>query len=132
MIGAIRLGKRPLLLSSEGSINGRIFLRFVKLRLLAWLEPGDIVVLDNLNIHKMVAVRRAIESAGALAIYLPTYSPELNPIELLWADLKRELRRMGLDTVEMLRWALRRLRAALPLHRIDGWFRGALAETQLK
>jgi len=51
---------------------------------------------------------------------------------LLWSDLKRELRRMGLDTVEMLRWALRRLRAALPLHRIDGWFRRAFAEAQIK
>ena len=80
----------------------------------------------------MVAVRRAIESAGALLIYLLTYSPELNPIDLLWADLKRELRRMGLDTAEMLRCALRRLRASLPLRRIDGWFRGALAEAHLK
>lgn len=132
MIGAIRLGKRPLIMSNEGAVNGRIFLRFVKHRLAPWLKAGDIVVLDNLNIHKMVAVRRAIESVGALPIYLPTYSPELNPIELLWADLKRELRRMALDTAEMLRWALRRLRASLPLHRIDGWFRGALAEAQLK
>ena len=77
-------------------------------------------------------VRHAIEAAGVLPIYLPTYSPELNPIEPLWADLKRDLRRMGFDTVEMLRWALRRLRAALPFHRIDGWFRGALAEAQIK
>ncbi len=116
---------------SDSPLNGRIFLRFVKRRLAPWLKPGDIVVLDNLNFHKMVAVRRAIEAAGAF-IYLPTYSPEPNPIEPLWADLKRDLRRMGLDTVEMLRWALRRLRAALPLHRIDGWFRGALAEAQIK
>src|SRR5437016_8654102 len=77
-------------------------------------------------------VRHAIEAAGALPIYLPTYSPELNPIEPLWADLKRGLRRMGFDTVEMLRWAPRRLCAALPLHRIDGWVRGALAEAQIK
>lgn len=132
IIGAIRLGRRPLIMTNEGAVNGRIFLRFVKRRLAPWLKPGDIVVLDNLNFHKMGAVRRAIEAAGALPIYLPTYSPELNPIEPLWADLKRDLRRMGLDTVEMLRWALRRLRAALPLHRIDGWFRGALAEAQIK
>ncbi len=132
IIGAIRRGSRPLIMTNEGAVNGRIFLRFVKRRLAPWLKPGDIVVLDNLNFHKMVAVRRAIEEAGALPIYLPTYSPELNPIELLWSDLKRELRRMGLDTVEMLRWALRRLRAALPLHRIDGWFRRAFAEAQIK
>jgi transposase len=48
--------------------------------------------MDNLNIHKMRVVGSAIEAAGATPIYLPTYSPELNPIELLWADLKRDLR----------------------------------------
>lgn len=132
IIGAIRLGKRPLIATNQGAVNGRIFLRFVKRQLVPWLAPDDIVVMDNLNFHKMVSVRRAIESVGALAIYLPTYSPELNPIELLWADLKRELRRMGLDSVSMLRWALRRLRASVPLHRIAGWFRGALAEAQIK
>jgi transposase len=115
-------------MTNHGAVNGRIFLRFVKHRLAPWLRRGDIVVLDNLNIHKMVAVRRAIEAAGALPIYLPTYSPELNPIELLWSDLKRELRRMALDTIEALRWGLRRLRAALPLERIDGWFRHALGQ----
>lgn len=121
-------------MTNEGAVNGRIFLRFVKQRLTPWLRPGDIVVMDNLNFHKMLVVRRAIEAAGALPIYLPTYSPELNPIELLWSDLKRDLRRMGFDTVEMLRWGLRRLRSALPLRRIDGWFRHAndLAEAQLK
>jgi transposase len=134
LIGAIRLGRRPLIMTNEGAVNGRIFLRFVKQRLTPWLRAGDIVVMDNLNFHKMLVVRRAIEAAGALPIYLPTYSPELNPIELLWSDLKRDLRRMGFDTVEMLRWGLRRLRSALPLRRVDGWFRHAndLAEAQLK
>jgi transposase len=121
-------------MTNEGAVNGRIFLAFVKQRLTPWLRPGDIVVLDNLNFHKMLVVRQAIEAAGAMPIYLPTYSPELNPIELLWSDLKRELRRMGLDTVNLLRWAIRRLRSALPLHRVDGWFRHTndLAEAQLK
>lgn len=134
LIGAIRLGRRPLIMTNGGAVNGRVFLRFVKQRLIPWLRPGDIVVMDNLNFHKMLVVRRAIEAAGALPIYLPTYSPELNPIELLWSDLKRDLRRMGFDTIEMLRWGLRRLRSALPLRRIDGWFRHAndLAEAQLK
>jgi transposase len=134
LIGAIRLGRRPLIMTNDGAVNGAIFLRFVKQRLSPWLRPGDIVVMDNLNFHKMLVVRRAIEAAGAMPIYLPTYSPELNPIELLWSDLKRDLRRMGLDTVDMLRWAMRRLRSALPLRRIDGWFRHAneIAEGQLK
>lgn len=134
LIGAIRLGRRPLIVTNEGAVDGPIFLDFVQRRLSPWLQRGDIVVMDNLNFHKMLVVRQAIEAAGATPIYLPTYSPELNPIELLWSDLKRDLRRMGLNTVDMLRWAITRLRSVLPLRRIDGWFRHAtdLAEAQLK
>ena len=88
LIGAIRLGARPKLMTHRGAVNGRTFLRFVKTRLGPWLRPGDIVVMDNLNMHKMNAVRQAIVDVGATVIYLPTYSPELNPIEMLWADMK--------------------------------------------
>jgi transposase len=63
----------------------------VKRRLAPWTYPGDIVVMDNLNIHKMHVVREAILDAGGFPVYLPTYSPELNPIERLWADIKRRL-----------------------------------------
>jgi transposase len=102
-------------MTSEGAVNGRIFMRFVKQRLSRWLKPGDVVVMDNL-IPQNAGRPSRNRSGSALPIYLATYSPELNPIELLWSDLKRDLRRMGLDTVEMLRWGLRRLRSALPLH----------------
>jgi transposase len=134
LIGAVRAGRRPLVVSNEGAVNGEIFLRFVERHLVPWIRPGDIVVMDNLNFHKMLVVRRAIEAAGAMPIYLPTYSPELNPIEMLWSDLKRDLRRMGLNTVDSLCWAVGRLRAVLPLRRIEGWFRHAneIAEAQLK
>ena len=131
IIGAIRLGKRPLVMTNRGAVNGRIFLRFVRTRLLPWLRPGDIVVMDNLNFHKMVAVRAAIESVGATPIYLPTYSPELNPIELLWAYMKRRLRKLGADDETMLAAAVRRLRAGVPLDNIAGWFRFSLAHAQI-
>lgn len=58
-----------------------------KVRLAPWLYPGDIVVMDNLNIHKMRIVSEAIRDAGGFPVFLPTYSPELNPIERLWADI---------------------------------------------
>jgi transposase len=132
MVGAIRIGARPLLMTHRGAINGRIFLRFVRQRLVPWLRPGDVVVMDNLNSHKMVAVREAIEAAGATPIYLPTYSPELNPIELLWPYLKREVRRLRTNTEQELRAALRRIRAGVPISNIDGWFRHCLAEGQIK
>lgn len=131
LVGAIRLGARPLLMTHRGSVNGRVFLRFVRRRLVPWLRRGDVVVMDNLNSHKMLAVRAAIEAAGATPVYLPTYSPELNPIELLWPYLKRGLRALRLDAEPALRRAVVRLRAGVPLTNVAGWFRRALREAHL-
>jgi transposase len=130
LVGAIRLGERPRLMTHRGTINGRTFLRFVNDRLVPWLRPDDVVVVDNLNIHKMAAVRRAIYAAGASMIYLPTYSPDLNPIELLWADLKRSIRKIAPDNENGLRGAVRRLRASLPISKIEGWFRHCAPQVQ--
>lgn len=132
LIGAIRLGCKPKLMTCRGAVNGRTFLRFVKRRLAPWLRRGDVVLLDNLNIHKMVAVKRAIEAAGATPVYLPVYSPELNPIELLWCDLKRSLRRIGADTAELLARTVRMLRCGVPLSNIAGWFRFSFRHAHLK
>ena len=119
-------------MTNRGPVDGRIFLRFVRTRLVPWLRRGDVVVMDNLNIHKMRAVREAIAAAGAHAVYLPTYSPELNPIELWWGDMKRALRSLAINAEAELRAAARRLRGSLPLSKVAGWFRKALAEAQLK
>jgi transposase len=131
LVGALRLGERPLLMTHPGTINGPIYLRFVRERLVPWLRQGDIVIMDNLNIHKMALVKTAILAAGALPIYLPTYSPELNPIELLWADLKRDLRKLGINDQRMLRAALRKLRVQVPHRRISGWFRHSFAQARI-
>jgi transposase len=130
LIGAIRLGQKPKLMTHAGAVNGRVFLSFVKRRLCPWLRPGDVVVLDNLAAHKMGAVREAIEAVGAIVIYLPTYSPELNPIELWWADMKRDLRTLRIDLRDELARAVRRLRAALPVEKISGWFRFSQKQAQ--
>jgi transposase len=130
LVGAIRLRERPRLMTHHGSINGKVFIRFVRRYLVPSLRKGDIVVMDNLNIHKMKRVRELIEGAGATAVYLPTYSPELNPIELWWNDLKRELRKLSIDVEADLRRAARRERARLALSKIKNWFAHALAEAR--
>ncbi|WP_394840412.1 transposase [Pendulispora rubella] len=84
----------------------------------------------NLNIHKMRVVRDTITAAGGIPIYLPTYSPELNPIERLWADMKRQLRTLALNIDSELLHAIRRLRASTPIAKIAGWFRHSIAEAQ--
>ena len=113
-------------MTHPGSVNGPVFRQFVRKCLVPFLRRGDLVVMDNLNMHKSLATRRLIEAAGAVPVYLPTYSPELNPIELLWAHLKRALRTLALDNPEPLRRAVRRLRHRVPLSHIRGWFSHAL------
>lgn len=84
----------------EGPINGESFRLYVEKVLLPTLRPGDIVVMDNLGSHKSKAVRRLIRSAGAKLFFLPKYSPDLNPIEQVFAKLKHLLRKAAARTVE--------------------------------
>ena len=76
----------------DGPIDNPTFLAYVEQVLVPTLEPGDVVVLDNLVVHKQPAVRTAIERAGAHLRFLPPYSPDFNPIELAFAKLKAFLR----------------------------------------
>jgi transposase len=84
----------------DGPINGDSFLAYVEQVLVPTLKPGDIVVIDNLGSHKRKAVRRAIRAAGAKLFFLPPYSPDLNPIEQMFAKLKTLLRKAAERTVE--------------------------------
>jgi transposase len=84
----------------DGPINGEMFRLYVEKELLPTLKPGDIVVLDNLGSHKGRAVRQAIRAVGARLFFLPPYSPDLNPIEQMFAKLKHLLRKAEERTVE--------------------------------
>jgi len=84
----------------DGPINGRSFLAYVEQLLVPTLTPGDIVIMDNLGSHKGQAVRRAIRQAGAKLFFLPPYSPDLNPIEQVFAKLKTLLRKAAERTVD--------------------------------
>lgn len=77
----------------DGPINGQSFTAWVEQFLVPTLAPGDIVILDNLGSHKGQAVRRAIRAVGAKLLFLPPYSPDLNPIEQVFAKLKLLLRK---------------------------------------
>ncbi len=77
----------------DGPINGCLFLAWVTQFPVPTLQAGDIVMLDNLGSHKGIAVRRAIRDAGAHLLFLPPYSPDLNPIEMVFAKLKTLLRK---------------------------------------
>jgi transposase len=102
----------PLVL--DGPITGPAFRAYVEQFLAPALEPGDVVVLDNLPAHKVKGVHQAIAAAGASLLYLPPYSPDLNPIEQLFAKLKALLRKAAVRTKHELWQAIGRLLAAVP------------------
>jgi len=86
----------------DGPMNGDAFRVYVQQVLGPTLSPGDIVVMDNLASHKVAGIRQAIEERGAVLLYLPPYSPDLNPIELVFAKLKGALRKAAERTVDEL------------------------------
>ena len=84
----------------DGPINGERFHAYVEQFLVPTLKPGDVVILDNLGSHKGKAVRRAIRDVGARLVFLPKYSPDLNPIEQVFAKFKTLLRKVGARSYE--------------------------------
>lgn len=88
----------------DGAVNADIFEAFVEQVLVPELRPGDVVVMDNLSSHKRQRTRELIEVAGAELVFLPTYSPDLNPIEMIFSKVKNLLRSLACRTVETL-WA---------------------------
>lgn len=91
-VGALRLGGMTAPMTLNGAMNGPAFTAYVEQVLAPTLRAGDIVVMDNLPAHKPVAVRQAIERAGAELRFLPPYSPDFNPIEMALAKIKALLR----------------------------------------
>ena len=86
----------------DGAINGELSLAYVEQILLPPQHPGDHVIMDNLACHRTPAVRRAIEAVGAAVLFLPPYSPDLNPIEMAFAKLKSLLRAKAVRTIDQL------------------------------
>ena len=109
----------------DGPIDGASFQTYVEQVLLPTLKAGDIVVMDNLGSHKGKAVRRLIRSAGAKLLFLPKYSPDLNPIEQVFAKLKHLLRKAAARTAEDLTAAVGRLLTAFTPQECTNYFRNA-------
>jgi transposase len=93
----------------DGPINGKVFLVWVRQFLVPTLKPGDVVVMDNLGSHRGKLVRQAIRQAGAKLIFLPKYSPDLNPIEQVFSKLKHLLRKAQARSYEAVLNAIAKL-----------------------
>jgi transposase len=111
-VAALRHNKIAAPMVVEGAMNGEMFLTYVQECLAPTLRRGDIVVMDNLQAHKVAGIQEAIESRRATLRYLPKYSPDLNPIELVYSKFKALLRKVAARTVPAL---VRTIRSFVPL-----------------
>ncbi len=102
LIAALGINGMRCSMVVDGAVNGDVFEAFVEQVLVPQLKLGDIVVMDNLSSHKRHRTRELIEGAGAELVFLPPYSPDLNPIEMVFSKIKQSLRSMGCRTKEVL------------------------------
>jgi transposase len=105
LIGALGVNGLVATMTVEGGTDGEVFRSYVKQVLVPQLRPGHVVIMDNLKAHKVTGIREAIEAAHATLRYLPSYSPDLSPIELCWSKAKTILRTRAARTREVLELA---------------------------
>jgi transposase len=109
----------------DGPMDGNTFLAYVEQILVPTLKPGDIVIMDNLPSHKVEGVREAIRAKGASVRLLPPYSPDLNPIEQVFAKLKALLRKAAERTLDALWDRIAKLLKAFSPEECANYFRNA-------
>ena len=122
-VAAVRLDGLTAPFTIDCPMDGDVFAVYVERVLAPTLRAGDVVVMDNLTAHKRPRVRQMIESVGASVMYLPPYSPDLNPIEMIWSKVKRLLRTLAARAVGALHDAFGVAFAAITTGDILGCFR---------
>lgn len=122
MLGALSASGVEALMTVNGATDGEVFLAFVREVLTPTLEPGDVVVWDNLGAHRSAAVRAVVEARGARLLFLPPYSPDMNPIERCWSKMKTFLRAAKARTREALETAIKQALATVTESDARAWF----------
>jgi len=123
LLGAISLAGLLATMTIESPTDGDVFVAYLEQVLCPRLQPGQVVVMDNLSAHKNPAVRQRIEQTGARLLYLPPYSPDFNPIEQCWAKIKEHLRAAKARLLEILDQAVTAAIAVVTAHNAAAWFR---------
>ena len=126
ILGAMSLRGMVATMTVEAATDTEVFLAYVEHVLCPALKSGDVVVMDNLSSHKVNGVREWIEKAGAEVLYLPPYSPDLNPIEKAWAKLKQLLRSAKARTKETLDQAIEEALKLISADNAQAWFKHCL------
>lgn len=122
IISSVRLDGEKVPMVMDGAMNGLRFKDYVENHLVPTLHEDDIVVMDNLPTHKVSGIRETIEAAGAHLVYLPPYSPDLNPIEEMWSKIKAILRKVKARSQNTLLLAIPDAFQLVCLDDIAGWF----------
>lgn len=122
LLGALSLAGVEALMTVNGATDGEVFLTFVREMLAPTLEAGDVVIWDNLGAHRSVAVREAVEARGARLVFLPPYSPDMNPIERCWSKIKAFLRAAKARSREALEAAIKQALATVTESDARAWF----------
>ena len=122
-LGAMSLRGIEAAMTVESATDGEVFKAYVEQVLCAALRPGDVVVMDNLSAHKVAGIRELIESSGARLLYLPPYSPDLNPIEKAWSKFKKFLRDAKARTEQTLDQAVTDALKTITAGNAAAWFR---------
>ena len=122
VIGALSVSGLQAVMTVEGATDGDVFRAYVEQVLCPTLQAGDVVILDNLGAHKVSGIREAIRRKGAEVIYLPPYSPDLNPIEQCWSKLKTAVRLIGARTREGLEAAVEQVIKTISEADALAWF----------
>jgi transposase len=125
VVGALCLAGVQAVMTLEGALDTAAFEMFVEHFLVPTLEPGQIVIADNLSAHKSHRAQQMIEEAGCSLAFLPTYSPDLNPIEMLWSQFKSYLRRQAARTQERLDPLIWPALCQATTNHIQNWFHHA-------
>ena len=123
ILGALNHNGMLAAMTIEAATDREIFLAFLDEVLCPKLQHGDVLVMDNLSAHKVDGVRQRVEATGARLLYLPPYSPDLNPIEKAWAKLKALLRNIQARSPETLHNAIANLLPAIQHKDATAWFR---------
>jgi transposase len=123
VLGAIRMSGWAATMTIEAATDGEIFVAYLEQVLCPQLQPGDIVVMDNLSAHKVGGVRNVIEPTGAQLWYLPPYSPDFNPIEKCWSQVKQLLRAAKARSLANLEQAVAQALAAVTPQNVQACFR---------
>lgn len=123
LLGAMSVEGLVATMTVEAPTDREVFLAYLEQVLCPRLQPGDVVVMDNLSSHKVAGVRELIEAAGADLLYLPPYSPDFNPIEQCWSKLKQALRSAKARSVDALQQALSEAIPTISPDNAQAWFR---------